>query len=227
MREKSAIIAWRVALTYGLVAGLWILVSDRLLATLVGPAPMLTTLQTILRTRDGGEVAGLQVIVAPKKAQGEVECFSTIIHDLTARKKLEAQLLRTQRLESVGQLASGIAHDLNNILAPILMSAPLLQEAVHDPAARKIVDIVNANARRGAAIIKQLLTEGNEGIEAPLPAHIARFVLLVIFRISDHSRFAVKTARSCFRVFEPEIQSAHIRVISGQIRSFVSSVPLW
>jgi len=115
-------------------------------------------------------VAGLQVVVAHRNARGGTEFFSTLIHDLTARKKLEAQLLRTQRLESLGQLASGIAHDLNNILAPILMAAPLLQGAIRDPAARKIADIVTTNAGRGAAIIKQLLTfsRGLEGRRAPL-----------------------------------------------------------
>jgi PAS domain S-box-containing protein len=132
--------------------------------------------ETILRTRAGREVHGLQIIVAHKKSQGVVECFSTVIHDLTGRKKLEAQLLRTQRLESVGQLASGIAHDLNNILAPILMATPLLQETVHDPSSRKIVDIINANAVRGAAIIKQLLTFGRGAGNQPGPRQLRSLI---------------------------------------------------
>src|SRR5208283_2632634 len=56
--------------------------------------------------------------------------------DITERKELETHLLRTQRLESVGRLASGIAHDLNNILSPMLMVPPLLREVVKDPELR-------------------------------------------------------------------------------------------
>jgi signal transduction histidine kinase/CheY-like chemotaxis protein len=85
--------------------------------------------------------------------------------DITEKKKLEAQLLRTQRLESVGRLASGIAHDLNNILAPMLMAPPLLREAIHDPELQNLLDLIETNAQRGSDIIKQLLTFGR-GVEA-------------------------------------------------------------
>ena len=90
--------------------------------------------------------------------------------DITERKELEAHLLRTQRLESVGRLASGIAHDLNNILAPMLMVPPLLREAVKDPELRNMLDLVETNAQRGSNIIKQLLTfgRGMEGERVPV-----------------------------------------------------------
>jgi len=79
------------------------------------------------------------------------------IEDITEKKKTESLLLRSQRLDSVGRLASGIAHDLNNILAPILMSAPMLHEITADPNAIKMLDIIESSAQRGADIIKQLL----------------------------------------------------------------------
>jgi len=90
--------------------------------------------------------------------------------DITERKELETHLLRTQRLESVGRLASGIAHDLNNILAPMLMVPPLLREVVKDPELRNMLDLVETNAQRGSNIIKQLLTfgRGMEGERVPL-----------------------------------------------------------
>ena len=90
--------------------------------------------------------------------------------DITERKKLETHLLRTQRLESVGRLASGIAHDLNNILAPMLMVPPLLREAIQDPELRNMLDLVETNAQRGSNIIKQLLTFGRglEGERVPV-----------------------------------------------------------
>jgi PAS domain S-box-containing protein len=92
--------------------------------------------------------------------------------DITEQKQMEANFLRAQRQESIGALAGGIAHDLNNILAPVLMTAALLRETVSDPESRAMVDIVESCAQRGAGIIKQLLTFalGEPGARVPLPA---------------------------------------------------------
>ncbi|MEH1871432.1 hybrid sensor histidine kinase/response regulator [Nostoc sp.] len=85
--------------------------------------------------------------------------------DITEKKQLEAQFLRAQRLESIGTLASGIAHDLNNILAPILMTAQLLEPEVDDQRSRQLLQILIINAKRGATLVKQVLsfTRGIEG----------------------------------------------------------------
>jgi PAS domain S-box-containing protein len=85
--------------------------------------------------------------------------------DITEKKLLEAQFLRAQRLESIGTLASGIAHDLNNVLAPILMTAQLLETQMHDERSRRLLPIVITNAKRGAALVKQVLSfaRGLEG----------------------------------------------------------------
>lgn len=77
--------------------------------------------------------------------------------DITDRKELEAQLLHSQRLEAVGTLASGVAHDLNNILTPMLMGAGLLQDRLHDAEDRELMGMIEDCGRRGAAIVKQLL----------------------------------------------------------------------
>ena len=78
--------------------------------------------------------------------------------DLTDRHELEAQLLRAQRVEGLGTLAGGIAHDLNNILAPILMSLGLVRAAVTDPADDELIEMLEASAQRGADLVGQLLT---------------------------------------------------------------------
>lgn len=85
--------------------------------------------------------------------------------DITQKKQLEAQFLRAQRLESIGTLASGIAHDLNNILAPILMTAQLFEAQVHDERSRRLLQILITNAKRGATLVKQVLsfTRGIDG----------------------------------------------------------------
>ncbi|MCP6760855.1 MAG: PAS domain S-box protein [Fischerella sp. CENA71] len=85
--------------------------------------------------------------------------------DITQKKQLEKQFLRTQRMESIGTLASGIAHDLNNVLSPILMSVQLLQMKCEDQRNRQVLSIVENNAKRGANLVKQVLSfaRGIEG----------------------------------------------------------------
>jgi len=103
--------------------------------------------------------------------QGQPKKVLAINADLSEKKQLEAQFLRAQRLEGVGALASGIAHDLNNILAPVLMIAPLLRTTVQDADSRAMLDTIEGCAQRGADIIKQLLTfaRGKPGARVPLP----------------------------------------------------------
>ena len=82
--------------------------------------------------------------------------------DITERKKLEAQLFHSQRLESVGTLAGGVAHDLNNILTPMLMAGEMLREKLDDPEDQQLMSQMEAGARRGAGIVRQLLTFSRE-----------------------------------------------------------------
>jgi two-component system, cell cycle sensor histidine kinase and response regulator CckA len=91
----------------------------------------------------------------------------TVNTDITEKKQLESQVLRAQRLESIGTLASGIAHDLNNILTPILATAQLLQLKLPntDERTQKMFQAIESNTKRGAALVKQVLqfARGVEG----------------------------------------------------------------
>ncbi|BAZ12295.1 PAS/PAC sensor hybrid histidine kinase [Calothrix sp. NIES-4071] len=89
----------------------------------------------------------------------------TVDTDITQKKQLESQFLRAQRVESIGTLASGIAHDLNNVLSPILMSAQLLNNKSNSPRESQILSIIEKNAKRGADLVKQVLSfaRGMEG----------------------------------------------------------------
>ncbi len=78
--------------------------------------------------------------------------------DITEHRKLEQQFLRAQRLESIGTLAGGIAHDLNNILAPISMAVELLKMRVTDGRSTELLDTVATSARRGADMVGQVLS---------------------------------------------------------------------
>ncbi len=94
-----------------------------------------------------------------------VKSILVVNSDITDKKQLESKFLRVQRLESIGTLASGIAHDLNNVLSPILMTAQLLESQIHDEYARRLIPILITNAKRGANLVKQVLsfTRGIQG----------------------------------------------------------------
>jgi PAS domain S-box-containing protein len=78
--------------------------------------------------------------------------------DITQRKALEQQYLRAQRLESIGTLAGGIAHDLNNVLAPILMSIAVLRADEPDPDRLEILTTIEGSARRGAEMVSRVMS---------------------------------------------------------------------
>lgn len=88
--------------------------------------------------------------------------------DINTRKLMEEQVRRSQRLESIGTLAGGIAHDLNNTLAPILMGVDWLR--INSPGGSRMVELIQASAMRAADMVKQLLTfaKGAEGEHIPV-----------------------------------------------------------
>ena len=88
------------------------------------------------------------------------------------KKQLEVQFLRAQRLESIGALAGGIAHDLNNVLTPILASTQLLlQSKLSEEKQRQLLETVESSTKRGAALVKQVLSfaQGVEGKRTIVP----------------------------------------------------------
>lgn len=115
--------------------------------------------------KDGREVVVNSRWTMVRDDDGKPASVLAIDTDMTETKKLESQFLRAQRLESIGTLASGIAHDLNNILSPILMSVSLLRRSMSDPDSARMLNIVESSAERGAGIVKQVLTfaRGVEG----------------------------------------------------------------
>jgi PAS domain S-box-containing protein len=95
--------------------------------------------------------------------------------DVTEKRRIEAQLLRAQRMESIGTLAGGIAHDVNNALGPIIMGIELLKIKNNDKATENLLDLMDASAQRGANIVAQVLTfaRGIEGEKQAIqPRHL-------------------------------------------------------
>jgi two-component system cell cycle sensor histidine kinase/response regulator CckA len=107
----------------------------------------------------------------------------SISADITDKKRREALALRNQRLESLGTLAGGIAHDLNNVLAPILMSIALLKLKVSDESGQRLLAMLELNAERGAQLVRQVLAfgRGAEGDRILVqPLHIAREIEQIV-----------------------------------------------
>ncbi|MBN8721592.1 MAG: PAS domain S-box protein [Acidobacteria bacterium] len=78
--------------------------------------------------------------------------------DITEKKALETQFLRSQRMESIGTLAGGIAHDLNNVLAPLIMGLEILSEDQHEPDKQELIQAMLEHSKRGADLVKQVLS---------------------------------------------------------------------
>jgi len=100
-----------------------------------------------------------------RDAQGQTIRIVGTAMDITESKNLEAQYLRIQRMESIGTLAGGIAHDLNNVLAPIMMSIELLKMQEKNPLRLSMLTTIEGSAKRGADMVKQVLSfaRGVEG----------------------------------------------------------------
>jgi PAS domain S-box-containing protein len=95
-----------------------------------------------------------------RDAAGNGISILSVDTDITEKKSLEQQFLRAQRLESLGSLASGIAHDLNNVLTPILGAAQLLPLTLPslDSRNQRLLNMLVESSKRGSALVKQILT---------------------------------------------------------------------
>ncbi len=122
-----------------------------------------------MRRKDGSLIWISSNAQAVRDTAGAIHYEGTM-QDITERKLLEEKFLRAQRMEAVGTLASGVSHDLNNILAPVLLAAGLLKDTITDPQDREMLLMVERSAQRGTRIISQLLafSRGVEGVRASI-----------------------------------------------------------
>ncbi len=135
-----------------------------------------------VRTGNGGYLV-TEILMSSAVGEGADATFLGIARDVTERKALEEQVRRMQRLESLGALAAGIAHDLNNVLAPIMTAVQLLRQSAAGEESSGILSIVDRSARRGRDIVKQVLTfargRSNEAVELQ-PRYVIKEVVSII-----------------------------------------------
>lgn len=135
--------------------------------------------------RRDGSIYWEHMVVAPVPTpSGAIGHYVAIKQDISSHKEMEKQVARTQRLESIGLLAGGIAHDLNNVLAPILMAMDLFKIRYPLPADQERLEMIRKSAERGAGIVRQVLTfaRGVDGERMRLrPEHLVKEVRNLLF----------------------------------------------
>lgn len=121
--------------------------------------------ETLRHTRSG-RLIEVSVTASPiRDALGGIVGISTVARDISVQKKLERQFYRAQRMESIGTLAGGIAHDLNNALSPIILSLDLLRSSFPDRESQELLTVVSSSAEHAADMVRQVLSfaRGVEG----------------------------------------------------------------
>src|SRR6185295_396847 len=133
--------------------------------------------------RDGSEIIVESRWTLVRDESGTPTSILVINTDITEKKRMESQFLRAQRMESIGTLAGGIAHDLNNVLSPILMAIDMLQLKATDETSKKWFEVLRANAERGGNMVRQVLSfaRGVEGERVALqPKHLIKEIVKIL-----------------------------------------------
>ena len=133
--------------------------------------------------RDGSEIIVESRWTLVRDEREQPKSVLVINTDVTEKKRMESQFLRAQRMESIGTLAGGIAHDLNNVLSPILMAVDMLQLKTTDESSKRWLDVLRTNAERGGNMVRQVLSfaRGIEGERVALqPKHLIKEIVKIL-----------------------------------------------
>jgi len=125
----------------------------------------------VLKQRPARLVAAVRsIFTAAEERERRKKSEEELQRSAEREKEMEARFLRMQRMESIGALVSGIAHDLNNALVPILMGCGFLRSESLNEEAQQVLSTMETSARRGADMLRQVLAfaRGVEGKKAPV-----------------------------------------------------------
>ena len=118
----------------------------------------------VMRPDGEGRIVRGQAEILRNQA-GKTSRMVGTLQDITEQKRIEAEFLRAQRMDGIGAIAGGMAHDLNNALAPILMGIQLIRNKVSEPDVQQMLGVMETNTHRGADMVRQVLTfaRGRDG----------------------------------------------------------------
>lgn len=164
-----------------------------------------------LRHKDGSERYVLASARKITDGRGQLLCYEGVFQDITRRKLLEKQLLRAQKMESIGTLASGVAHDFNNSLSAILPMAELIKLKSDRPeVVRKCIDVIIDGARHSTRLATQLLTLSKDRQLAKKPIDVRDTLASVVNLMQKSLPPGVDLAFTCADAFCIEADAAQV-----------------
>ena len=159
-------------------------------------------------TRSGQEVVVVSRRSLLRDPNGKPTAVLNINTDVTEKKQLEEKFLRAQRLESIGALAGGIAHDLNNVLAPVVMATELLQDEVSSDLATKMLETIRASANRGGDMVKQILSFARGASGEPVVLQLRHLIKDIAKLVQDTFPRSIKVQTRVSNNLQPILGDA-------------------
>ncbi len=132
----------------------------------------LEPIELAMRTKDGSEVIVSSSAAPIKDITGRVTGVSAVVRDVTEQRHLETQLRQAQKLESIGSLAGGVAHDLSNILTVIRTANETVLRELGDARLRGLVRQADLAAEHAATLTGQLLAFSRQQVLRPEPTYL-------------------------------------------------------
>ena len=173
--------------------------------------------ETVRVTKDGRFLNVSISVSAIRDVNGNIVAASTIARDVTAQKKAEEQLRQAQKMEAVGRLAGGVAHDFNNILGIITSCTELLRPHVgNDPLPVELTGYIRDACKRGSSLTRQLLAFSRR--QQPVEARV--------FELNERLQDVSKLLRPLMGddvtvTFLPRSKSAFVEADPGQLDQIV------
>ena len=140
----------------------------------------------ISKRKNGAEYHEHNTITPIRNPAGLITHYVAMKQDVTEQHQLEQQLNRSQRLESIGQLAAGVVHDLNNMLSPIMLGLSIVRESQQNEETLQAVKMMESASRRGSAVLRQVLTFAR-GVEGERSRIIPRSLVQEIKQLASET----------------------------------------
>ena len=157
-------------------------------------------------TKDG-KVFPVELAIGEARANGR-RIFTGFLRDLSSRQKMEQELRQSQKMEAVGQLTGGVAHDFNNILTAIIANLELLTPMLADPDQRELASEAKGAAQDGAKLAAQLLAFARRQPLNPKPIDVGR-------HLSGFSELLRRTLGEAIKLNISIPAETHLTVVDG------------